>query len=357
MKIKAWTMAELAVSMLILIVLSYASITVTKVNGNNQAKIFTYAMMKNLSYGHGSISDKYGEFYPEDADETSGDWYCKNLADIFALSNTPSCATTTAVFKFANGVKIEGLSRAWVAPYTYKADSCIDEKHCKEEPDFWYKNILLDVNGDSNPNKIGVDRIPLRIYRGFTALGGDISGLVVPACGTYDYTYDPTGAIKYLNSGSYCADSINLIENNELISYNIYRADDVLEGMKDWSSGDMKDKTTTASLVAGSISYMEADCKAYGGNGFFNKIQCYQAGYKLHENCANHDICKDCNGTLYGTTYNVCPTSYASNEACATRANTLNDKDGPDQSCFVLLNRPTQGLGFMAGALMGDIDM
>ena len=78
MKIKAWTMAELAVSMLIVIVLSYASITVMKTNDNNQAKIFTYAMMKNLSYGHGSISDTHGEFYPEDANESSGDWYCRN---------------------------------------------------------------------------------------------------------------------------------------------------------------------------------------------------------------------------------------------------------------------------------------
>ena len=40
---KAWTMAELAVSMVVLIVLSYISVSAMKTNTNHQAKIFLYA--------------------------------------------------------------------------------------------------------------------------------------------------------------------------------------------------------------------------------------------------------------------------------------------------------------------------
>lgn len=358
MKIKAWTMAELSVAMVIIIVLSYASITVMKTNNVNSAKIFTYAMMKNFAYANGAISDKYGEFYPSSASETSGDWYCKNLSDMFNMTNSPDCKTESAKFNFPNGATVEGIAKPWSVPYLYRSETCLDTKWCKEEPDFLYKNILLDVNGDKAPNKLGIDRVPLRVYRGYSALGGDISGLVTPACGEYDYVHDPKGNVVKLTVNSYCETGFDFIQDNELVSYNIYRTDKVLDSMKDWSSGKMKDKSTTATLVIGTIPYMQADCMAYGGNGFFNKVQCSTAGYRLHEKCANYDICKKCSGTLYGSSYNVCPASYNSVAACQSHAQELSGlTKGPEQSCFAILNKPMQGVGFLSGVLMGDIDM
>lgn len=358
MKLKAWTMAELSVALVIIIVLAYASINVMKTNTLNSAKIFTYAMMKNFAYANGAISDKYGEFYPDDASEASGDWYCNSISDMFNLTNTPNCSSTNAQFVFPNGVTVDGLAQAWSIPYKYKSDTCLDNELCKEAPDFLYKNILLDTNGTKGPNTLGIDRVPLRIYRGYSALGGDISGLVTPACGTYDYVHDPNGNVVNLNTNSYCETGFDFIQDNELISYNIYRADKVLDGMKDWSGGKMKDKSTTATLVIGTIPYMQADCMAYGGNGFFNKIQCEAAGYKLHEKCSNYDICKECSGTLYGNSYNVCPEAYNSISSCQSHAQDLSGiEEGPEQSCFIMLNKPMQGLGFLSGVLMGDIDM
>ncbi len=357
---KAWTMAELAVSMVVLIVLSYISVSAMKTNTNHQAKIFLYATMKNLAYANGRISDERGEFYPEDANESSGDWYCKNLVDTFTLKNSPNCSSESTYFQFANGVTIDGLARAWSAPYKYKSSSCVS--NCVETPDFWYKNIMIDTNGRSKaPNKIGVDRFPMRLYRGYNSSGTNLAGMVYPACGTYDYVYNPTGTQVKMETGSYCETNSNFIEESELISYNIYRVDQTLSEMKDWSSGKMKDKEVGATLILGQQSFMKADCLAYGGNGFFNKLQCNAAGYKLHELCANYDICKDCKGSMHGTSYNVCPASYNSVLTCQTQAAALNPvaagEHRPDQSCFIMMNRPMSGLGFLGGALLGDIDM
>ena len=369
---KAWTMAEMAVAMVIVIILSYASLSSTKMTSNNQGKFLMYATMKNIMYANGAISDKYGEFYPESqykadvaAGSFSGNWYCSQMKEMLTTTNEPNCASASTTFNFPNGVKVYGLAGNWQYPYTFRnTDSiaCTSNTFCSAAADFYYRNIMVDVNGDSKPNTVGVDRFLLRIYRGFTPLGTDISGQVYPRCGTYDYTIDPTGATKQLTSivsGSgvpACVSGENFIDDNEIISYNIYRPDRTL-------SGEVTGKEVTASLIAGKLSLLKADCMAYGGNGIFNKYQCSQAQYYIHPECAHYDLCVDCSGKLFDNdslSYNVCPAGYRSASACQTKATANNptaSDDTPNQPCFITINRPTGGLGFFAGAVMGELDM
>ena len=370
---KAWTMAELAVAMVIVIILSYASLTSIKLTSNNQGKILMYATIKNLMYANGSISDKYGEFYPESqykadvaAGSFSGNWYCNEMKEMLSTTNTPDCNSASTTFNLPNGVKVYGLAGNWQYPYTYKnsnttACSTGASGFCSAAADFYYRNIMVDVNGDSAPNEVGIDRFLLRIYRGFTPLGTDISGQIYPRCGTYDYTIDPTGATKNMTTNAHssataCVSGQNFIDDNEIISYNIYRPDNTL------TSG-VNGKEVTASILAGKLSLIKADCMAYGGNGIFNKYQCSQAGYYLHPECAHYDLCEDCSGQLFGKStlaYNVCPTGYRSVANCKTKATANNPTASahtPNQACFVMLNRPTGGMGFFAGAVMGEFDM
>lgn len=363
MKIKAWTLAEMAIGLAIVMLLTYATMTITKSNNNNKAKLFVYGAIKNIAMGNGSISDKYGEFFPEGTDETAGAWYCNEIKDVFALANDPNCADVNAIFKFGNGLTIQGLAKNWTAPYKYKNASCT-ASYCKETPDFWYKNLLIDINGNGvKPDKLGVDRFPMRLYKGFSAMGADLSGIVYPACGTYDYVNDPNGTKRTMTTGGYCESGFNFLEDRNVVSYNIYKADNILSKMKERSGGEvynggtMKDKNVTATLVQGSMSFMEADCMAYAGNGFFNKLQCSAAGYRLHPDCAHYDMCTLCNDSLYGTNYNVCPADYNTQAKCRERATAINSHTNVDRSCFVLLNKPMGGLGFLGGALMGDLDM
>ena len=373
---KAWTMAELAVAMVIVIILSYASLTSIKTTSNNQGKILMYATIKNLLYANGSISDKYGEFYPEAESKKDiknfvnsgtafpGTWYCNEMKEMLSTTNTPDCSNAATTFNLPNGVKVYGLAGNWQYPYTYKnpnAVACSADRQCNALPDIYYRNIMVDVNGDSRPNEVGIDRFLLRIYRGFTPLGTDVSGQVYPRCGTYDYITDPTGTTKYMttlaNSNSTtCVSGQNFIDDNEIVSYNIYRPDKTL------TSG-VKDKEVTASIVAGKLSLIKADCMAYGGNGLFNKYQCSKAGYFIHPECAHYDLCADCSGNLFDKStlgYNVCPEGYRSIDSCKTKAaanNPTASTHTPNQACFVMLNRPTGGLGFFAGAVMGEFDM
>lgn len=372
MKKRAWTMAEMTVAMIIVIVLSYASITSIKTTSNNQGKILMYATVKNLLYANGAISDQYGEFYPESESKNDiknnsfpGTWYCNRLKDMLTTTNDPNCGSASATFNFPNGVKVYGLAGNWQYPYTYRnSDSiaCTSNSFCSATADFYYRNIMVDVNGDSKPNEVGIDRFLLRIYRGFTPLGTDISGYVYPRCGSYDYVIDPTGATKYMNvqadtSAIACPTSnFDFINDNEILSYNIYKVDKTL-------ADGVRGKEATATLVVGQLPLMKADCMAYGGNGVFNKYQCSQAGFYIHPDCAHYDLCLDCSGKLFdkdALAYNVCPTGYRSISTCQTKATANNptaSTNTPNQTCFMVLNRPTGGLGFFAGAVMGDFDM
>ena len=145
MKFKAWTLAEMTIGLAIVMLLTYATMTITKSTNNNKAKLYVYGAVKNLAMGNGSISDKHGEFYPERPNASTGDWYCNEIADVFALATPVNCSSKTTIFKFGNGLTIEGLAKDWTAPYSYKSDTCTTT-HCNSTPDFWYKNIMIDIN-------------------------------------------------------------------------------------------------------------------------------------------------------------------------------------------------------------------
>ncbi len=352
MKKTAWTMAELTIAMIVIIVISAISLTVFKPN-MQKAAIYMYAIIKNLEKANNAISEKYGEFYPNDAksrddnNAVADDWYCVNLADMLSLTQVANCkksATNGDVnFRFANGITIQGVASSWKRPYPTSS--------------YYIKNIVVDIDGEKGFNKIGIDRFPLRIYN-----GGAYDGTIKPINCANDIVYDDEYKIVTLSDSTgkspFCKQKFdssgasannNFLTNNEVISYDIYRPDNAEE-------------ETTASIVVWSASPMEADCGAYGGNGFYIREHCNTFGQTINAKCAKEETCSSCTST--NPAYNVCPSKNTDGSAiaagsrteagCKTLAATTNPND---VACFTLLHRPSQGLGAIAGGLLEEVDI
>ena len=111
-------------------------------------------------------------------------------------------------------------------------------------------------------------------------------------------------------------------------------------------------------MVAGRMSAIEADCKAYGGIGFYHAQTCKEYGFNLLERCAHESTCESC------AEYGVCPNG-VDKAGCDTLAsnNLINAKqeDGTYAStgfqCFTLINKPTGGMGMIGSAVFGDMDL
>lgn len=352
MKKSAWTLAELTIAIIVLIILCRASMTISKNININKSKIFIYSAIRNLTMGNIAIMEMPANnesFYPDSAgvadnDSTvTNDWYCIYLADSFSLSANPNCSKTaanTAVnLRFPNGITFQGIASPWQTAYD----------------GLYYKNIVIDADGEDGMNKVGVDRFPVRVFRGSTFKGTSVDGMVIPVeCGN-DVIYDQNGSAIALST-PYCTHGFTMTKgsaNNKIasddsvITQNIYR---VTDGKN----------STKATIIAGSLSTIAADCKAYAGKGFYSEAHCKAYGITLLERCAHASTCEDC------ATYGICPNG-GSEDACNTLAESnkldVPDADNPSVTektgfqCFTLINKPTAGMGMFGSAVLGDIDM
>ena len=263
------------------------------------------------------------------------DKYCYNVADVFALDEAANCTASDnedVNLRFANGVTIQGLASDWIKPY---ADS-----------PFSFKNIVIDADGEQGANKVGIDRFPLRVFK-----GGAFEGVLQALNCDEDRIYEREANVYYdltTSSGKspYCKDGFNanktastsdFLNDNTLVSYNIYRPIEVAEQAR-------------SALVVSGLAPLEADCIAHGGEGFFPARHCKSEGFEIHPKCINKRLCETCKGSGY----NVCPDGVTKVEECNAIAISQNPLD---VSCYVYIKKPTAGFGIVAGSIIGDIDI
>lgn len=350
MKKYGWTLVELTIAIIVIMLLSAMSMSITKNININKNKIYIYAALRNLSMGHIAIMEmpaNNGSFYPDTAQTSDSnnsipnDWYCMYLSDGFSLVANPNCAktasSTTVNLRFPNGITFYGMASPW------------NVVHSTDYKTLYYKSIMIDADGEGGMNKIGVDRFPMYVFRGSTDRGVSIDGMVIPTeCGK-NYIYKDGGTTKYNLTNTYCdGKTNNLASDNTVISQNIYR---VTDGKN----------TTKATIIAGRMSTIEADCKAYAGTGFYTRYHCSEYGIKLHERCAHEITCENC-----ATNGNICPATAASVDLCNGLAETnkisvKNPDTGANENqgfqCFSLLNKPSSGLGMVGSSIFGDMDI
>ena len=129
--------------------------------------------------------------------------------------------------------------------------------------------------------------------------------------------FTPTGSVA----------NVNLMNDNNIISYNIYKATSSASNAK-------------AELIASNLSFKDADCMAFGSaTGFFNVNDCKAASIKIDDKCATTTNCATCDAQ-------TCPTN------CSDVA-TVNPED---ISCITMLHKPSSGMSFFIQSIIGDAD-
>lgn len=361
----AWTLAELTIAITILLVLTAASVSMTKNININQTRLNLYAAIRNLTMANIAIKEKplsYSLFYPKSAEEHDADdtktnnWYCINVADAFSLKTAPNCAknlnSSSKNITMQNGTTYKGLATSWEEAYS----------------GLFYKNVTIDVNGDSLPNKLGIDIFPIRVFRGKKYNSLTMDGIIMPvSCAASS----GTGTDDSYSSGSIASSSeesvkfseqhpacgsdttTNFFTDANFFSQNIYRVMEV------------PNRTSPrARMIVGSISTLEADCLAHGGKGYFSEKQCKEnGGYTLHKYCANKRTCKGCKDDSIG--YNVCPKKDDGSEGDETYCNELAESNeitiGSSKKyvyeCFYLMDKPSSGLGILGAGALDGLDL
>jgi len=326
----AWTLMEMIIAIAIITILSGIMLSTVNVDVS-KAKLFMYATVKNLENATAIINKDFETFH--DQSNIGGkDWLCTKLADIFTIEDTVNCTATATGsanvnFVLPTGVSFQGLANAWQIPYTNAL--------------YQYKDIVIDINGTSGkPNKVWVDRFPMRIYS-----GSEFSGQVRVSNCAGD-TFDNEGAAVGINSTAvynpYCKnDSTNVrtetAKDNKIITYDVYAIEE---------SNSEEDENNTV-LVASGRSFVEAECLAYGGDYLVATAKCVNSGYKVHDKCISIDTC-----VLCGTNSSICPTTATTQEACETILNSRNYL-----GCYVTLHRPSSGGGFFVDAIVNEAGM
>ena len=330
MKKYAWTMAELAITLIILMMLSGICVSILKPRVQKM-RFFTYAATTNLLAANSEIIRKYHHLNV--TDDKEDDWYCLQLADIFSLSSSANCAKTsssdTVNLRFANGITMKGIASSWANPY--------------ENSRFQFKNILIDTNGADGPNKIWNDQFPMRIIGGN---GYGKQGLVIPVnCGSdkvYNKNASTPGDVNVANvaKNTYCSSSTkDYASDKEILMFDIHRAEN-------------KNKNSKAFSVATGLSFKEADCMSSGGiNGFYSQAVCATAGYRIHRSCATKKNCAIC-------TANNCPKdengTVTDSNSCLTLAQTANPSN---LQCQFVPHKPSMGVSYIFRVILGDFDL
>ncbi|MBR1617146.1 hypothetical protein IJ670_03255 [bacterium] len=134
-----------------------------------------------------------------------------------------------------------------------------------------YKDIVIDVNGDFYPNKIGVDRVPVRIYS-----EGPHAGEIMPVnCNKQDEAIYGYKISKYCSRDS----ETNYLAQNVPFGYNViyYGAD----------AASLK-----RNVLEKNVSYLAADCKAKNGQGFAGTEYCENAPVPWLYRCYEKGSCE-----------------------------------------------------------------
>ena len=147
-KSNAWTMPELIVAMIIMILISSLLAQVFKPD-DKKARMFMYAIIKNLTTANAGVIQKYGSMEETNADPaTTTDWYCVHVLDLFSTTGANNCTQKTASdntgdtnFTLANGVEVKGLNNPWITPSgTNASGDAISAAYA-------IKNIVVDIDG------------------------------------------------------------------------------------------------------------------------------------------------------------------------------------------------------------------
>lgn len=334
MKKIAWTLAEMMIALLIVTLLSGICVNLFKPN-TQKAKLFVYSAIRNLTMANISVIEKYGSLTYSPTTTLNGnevDWLCAQLSDALSLDEEPNCSISASIddvnFVFTNGITVHGLTNEWKLPF--------------ENAPFFYKNILVDVDGpEKGLNKLWADQFPLRIIGG---KGRGAEGLIMPVnCGAeqaYNNATEELVDVAPEARNPYCGSSTkDYTIDKDTISFDIYRAVSTEENAK-------------AELIATGLSPLEADCMALGSSaGYFSVPECSSKGIHILTKCATISNCETC-------TANNCP--YDTDETTVTNkaeCKFLQDNVNPENiSCFSMIHKPSGGMSFIVQALVGDID-
>lgn len=353
-KKSGWTLAELVIALIFIIVISVIGISIFNPKVE-KSKIFIYAFLKNLTAANSAIitnkGDVVGNFEP---DMANYDWYCMQLADTFTTSEfdceyeTDDTLNAKKVnITLPNGITIQGLTNPWRKP---TCTGC----------DYSFKNILVDIDGEKGLNKLWSDRFPLRIFQ-----GGDKSGQIQTINCEQQRMYGSDGTITDLTNDDglspYCYGGFNMEkgavnknfwQDGEIVTYDVYRP------------SSTSDEEGSAELVASALSLLDADCGAYGGDGtgFYTKKQCSYYGKRILPQCVTDNMCAQCVSTESTNIYDICPVRDLNDSSlgitnattCVDAANEFNPQRA---SCFVVLHKPGMPMPIFLQGIVGQLDM
>lgn len=320
---KGWTLIELCAALIILAILIGLSIHTIKPR-RLLITPFAYAGMQNLRQANNYIFNKckngdivgcstngtelpvmsdevltnYVKYYCENnpdnlSENVLNDYcngthsageayepYCYEVAEIFTLINNeiqcknPTGSVASSVrtklptgngkgsnaglpnFQAANMVSYYFLETTW---RTINRGAPTEADMTAVTP-IQYKEIFIDVNGNKEPNKLGEDQFPLRLY---------VTGEVIPSiCNYFDGEKDGIeGGSAYV---SFCpttpgVDTKSWITTNYPFSYNVYRSY--------VPDPNEPEKRLTERILSG-VSYKEAACRAGRDNLIPRKALC-----------------------------------------------------------------------------------
>ena len=169
---------------------------------------------------------------------------CINTDDRSLIRNFTLKGTTTAIY---------GMEKPTV--------KISDNKGNIEE----YRDVIIDINSDDAPNKIGTDRIPVRIYS-----KGKLAGKVIPV----NCNKDAEEKYGYKIS-TLCGDStINYLATSTPFGYNV-----------------IQNANGKKTRLESNVPYLSADCKSKNGAQYANKKYCSAEKIPWIYKCYNDGSC------------------------------------------------------------------
>ncbi len=291
MKKNAFTLAELTVCIVMMMILAIFAVTNIKPN-ENKIRLFVYGAMDNISAVVSTlVSEESSGLTSGNFVTSSGtyDWLCTKVGDYFTLKSEANCNTsassTDVNFTFTNNVTVQGFAAPWTE----------DSRKAPDGTKYKYKEFVIDIDGAKGMNEDGIDRFSMRIYS-----GGLLEGALIP---------------------------INQMTAKEIINYDIFVPESA--------------NASKATMVASYQSYKDADCGIFGGTGYFKDDECKSGGKKIYLKCLTTDLCSKCG-------QGICPKTEDGTQltvdSCKARVKTKNPNE---IACFMMLHKPSTGAGLI----------
>ena len=143
------------------------------------------------------------------------------------------------------------------------------------------------------------------------------------------------------------------MKDDTVLTYDIFRAETLVEPVDDPATPDVDESQEDAKAPTMTVGAMkspaEADCGAYGGLGFYSAKACHDMGFKIYPKCASEETCADCKT---GTT-NICPEGTTDKDSCVALKTTQNPDDLP---CYAIIHKPSAAMSMIVESIMGEID-